>query len=65
MLLTCRAVENSDPQGVLVIGSGNVAHNLNGLGPSDGPVPNWALNFDTWVNESLLDGRYIQLYLLA
>ncbi|KAJ4783204.1 hypothetical protein LUZ62_034450 [Rhynchospora pubera] len=45
-------------EGVLIIGSGHVTHNLKDRGPTDGPTPKWASDFDTWVKDSLLNGRY-------
>jgi 4,5-DOPA dioxygenase extradiol len=48
-------------EGVLIIGTGNVTHNLDALGPMDAPIPNWALDFDTWVKDALLDGRYVYI----
>ncbi|TKW08145.1 hypothetical protein SEVIR_6G009700v4 [Setaria viridis] len=46
-------------EGVLIFGSGNAAHNLHKLGPMIGsPVPQWAAEFDTWLKDSLLNGRY-------
>ncbi|KAJ4783205.1 hypothetical protein LUZ62_034451 [Rhynchospora pubera] len=45
-------------EGVLIIGSGNVTHNLEAVGPNDGPIPKWASDFDTWFKDALLNGRY-------
>ncbi|XP_068648885.1 4,5-DOPA dioxygenase extradiol-like [Aristolochia californica] len=45
-------------QGILIIGSGNATHNLQVLGSDNEPVLPWALAFDTWLKESLLDGRH-------
>ncbi|XP_051227606.1 extradiol ring-cleavage dioxygenase [Lolium perenne] len=45
-------------EGVLVIGTGTATHNLSKMGPHDAPVPQWASEFDTWLKDSLLDGRY-------
>ncbi|XP_068649088.1 extradiol ring-cleavage dioxygenase-like [Aristolochia californica] len=45
-------------QGILIIGSGNATHNLQVLGSDNEPVFPWALAFDTWLKESLLDGRH-------
>ncbi|KAF5188312.1 4,5-DOPA dioxygenase extradiol [Thalictrum thalictroides] len=48
-------------EGVLIIGSGSATHNLRALdrsGESDSPVASWAEEFDTWLKESLLSGRY-------
>jgi 4,5-DOPA dioxygenase extradiol len=44
-------------EGVLVIGTGTATHNLSKMGPHDAPVPKWASEFDTWLKDSLLDGR--------
>ncbi|ONK73311.1 uncharacterized protein A4U43_C04F29600 [Asparagus officinalis] len=45
-------------EGVLIMGSGNATHNLRAIGPDGGPIATWALDFDTWLKESLLNGRY-------
>lgn len=45
-------------EGVLIIGSGSATHNLGAMGPDGDPIPDWALEFDTWLKEALLDGRY-------
>lgn len=44
--------------GVLIIGSGSATHNLREMGPDGSPVAGWALEFDTWLKESLLNGRF-------
>lgn len=48
-------------EGVLIIGSGSATHNLRFLGPDHAPPPSWAVNFDKWLTESLLNGRYAHL----
>ncbi|XP_042379667.1 extradiol ring-cleavage dioxygenase isoform X2 [Zingiber officinale] len=45
-------------EGVLIVGSGNATHNLRNISRGHGPVAKWALEFDTWLEEALLDGRY-------
>ncbi|KAK4772008.1 hypothetical protein SAY86_013783 [Trapa natans] len=46
-------------EGVLVFGSGSATHNLRDLRPgSDDSVIPWAHQFDNWLKESLLQGRY-------
>ena len=46
-------------EGVLIIGSGSATHNLGALRPQkDESVAPWALEFDTWLKEALLEGRY-------
>lgn len=47
-------------EGVLIIGSGSATHNLRELDRSgrNGSVFSWAEDFDTWLKESLLNGRY-------
>ena len=44
-------------QGVLVIGSGNVVHNLRDASPGAAPY-DWAVAFDEWVVERLLEGDH-------
>lgn len=46
-------------EGVLIIGSGNATHNLRIIGQEGGPILKWASDFDTWLQESLINGRYI------
>ncbi|KAG6517352.1 4,5-DOPA dioxygenase extradiol-like isoform X1 [Zingiber officinale] len=45
-------------EGVLIIGSGSATHNLRMLSRENGPVAQWASDFDTWLKEALLSGRY-------
>jgi 4,5-DOPA dioxygenase extradiol len=42
-------------EGVLIVASGNVVHNLRQLRP-DGVTPDWALEFDEWVRQRLERG---------
>ncbi|KAK2972330.1 hypothetical protein RJ640_014388 [Escallonia rubra] len=45
--------------GVVIIGSGSATHNLRALRQSnDGCIASWALEFDTWLKESLINGRH-------
>ncbi|KAJ4964865.1 hypothetical protein NE237_016714 [Protea cynaroides] len=44
-------------EGVLIMGSGSAVHNLRTLNPSTTSPP-WALEFDTWLTETLLNGRH-------
>lgn len=46
-------------EGVLIIGSGSATHNLGALrqGPTNS-VAAWAKQFDTWLKDALLQGRY-------
>ena len=43
--------------GVLVLGSGNLVHNLRRVDWHDGQTPSWAADFDAWVAEALEAGR--------
>ncbi|CAI9108805.1 OLC1v1008496C1 [Oldenlandia corymbosa var. corymbosa] len=52
-----RALANLKEEGYLIIGSGSATHNLRTLSSSNN-VASWALEFDTWLKEALLDGRY-------
>ncbi|KAF9600357.1 hypothetical protein IFM89_008528, partial [Coptis chinensis] len=45
-------------EGVLIFGSRSATHNLREMGMSNGHVVSWAKVFDTWLKESLLNGRY-------
>ncbi|KAK9162087.1 hypothetical protein Syun_002989 [Stephania yunnanensis] len=45
-------------EGVLIIGSGAATHNLDIVGPVDGPILPWASEFDAWLKDCLLNGRY-------
>ncbi|KAJ6762332.1 EXTRADIOL RING-CLEAVAGE DIOXYGENASE-LIKE [Salix koriyanagi] len=45
-------------EGILIMGSGATTHNLGTMQPSGSPVPSWALQFDTWLKNALLEGRY-------
>ncbi|XP_043721459.1 extradiol ring-cleavage dioxygenase [Telopea speciosissima] len=45
-------------EGVLIIGSGSATHNLRALRFNDDSITPWALEFDTWLKESLLNGRH-------
>ena len=42
-------------EGVMVVGSGNIVHNLRRMGPEGSPPPPWALEFDEGVKQALLD----------
>lgn len=54
-----RALAPLKEEGVLVVGSGAATHNLRTLRQSkDGSVASWALEFDTWLKDSLLSGRF-------
>ena len=40
--------------GILIVGSGGLTHNLSQMNPNDqGPPPTWAYEFDAWVEEVL------------
>ncbi|CAM0883911.1 unnamed protein product [Alopecurus aequalis] len=47
-------------EGVLILGSGSATHNISKMEIKNhsAPVPQWASDFDTWLTDSLLDGRY-------
>lgn len=44
--------------GVLIVGSGSATHNLRQRGDMQGAPASWALNFDNWLKDALLNGRY-------
>ena len=43
-------------EGVLILGSGNLVHNLRRVDWHGGATPSWAADFDAWVAESLRAG---------
>ncbi|CAN1826694.1 Extradiol ring-cleavage dioxygenase [Linum perenne] len=47
-------------EGVLIIGSGAATHNLEALdfSATSSVVPPWALQFNTWLKDSLLEARF-------
>ncbi|KAL7202641.1 hypothetical protein ACSBR1_034166 [Camellia fascicularis] len=46
-------------QGILIIGSGGATNNVPPNSPPiHGPVLSWALEFDSWLKDSLLSGRH-------
>ncbi|CAM8989421.1 unnamed protein product [Rhodiola kirilowii] len=47
-------------EGVLIVGSGATTHNLRALNlrMADGGAEPWAAEFDNWLKEALLSGRY-------
>lgn len=45
-------------EGVLIMGSGSATHNLRFIRIGSDQVFPWAHEFDTWLKEALLDGRY-------
>jgi 4,5-DOPA dioxygenase extradiol len=53
-----RALAPLREDGVLILGSGSAVRNLRKMGPSGSAVPQWAAEFDTWLKDSLLSGRY-------
>lgn len=53
-----RALAPLREEGVLIIGSGSTTHNLRAIQPNGTPPPPWALRFDSWLKDALLQGRY-------
>ncbi|KAF5771613.1 putative stizolobate synthase [Helianthus annuus] len=45
-------------EGVLIVGSGGTTHNLEEVRFDTTLVQPWAQEFDTWLKEALVDGRY-------
>ncbi|KDP24224.1 hypothetical protein JCGZ_25881 [Jatropha curcas] len=53
-----RALAPLKEEGILIIGSGATTHNLRDIYPNGAPTPPWALQFDAWLKDALLQGRY-------
>ncbi|KAJ8493468.1 hypothetical protein OPV22_015189 [Ensete ventricosum] len=53
-----KALASLRDEGVLIIGSGSATHNLRIMNWESQHVEKWALDFDTWLTESLINGRY-------
>uniref|UniRef100_A0ACD5XB85 Uncharacterized protein n=1 Tax=Avena sativa TaxID=4498 RepID=A0ACD5XB85_AVESA len=55
-----RALAPLRDEGVLVLGSGSATHNVSKMEflQEPMPVPRWAAEFDNWLKDSLLEGRY-------
>jgi 4,5-DOPA dioxygenase extradiol len=54
-LALARKLASLREQGVMVIGSGNIVHNLRLLNPQ-GATPQWAINFDNYIKTALETG---------
>ncbi len=50
------AVASLATSGVLIAGSGGTTHNLRAIGPDGSQVPDWASDFDTWLDRGLSGG---------
>lgn len=49
-------------RGVLIIGSGNIVHNLRKISwDSDSSIPAWASEFDTWVKNKIIERSFSSL----
>ena len=46
-------------EGILLVGSGNIVHNLSRVNFADNAAPfDWAIEFDTWVKQHLQEGDF-------
>ncbi|KAL2237828.1 4,5-DOPA dioxygenase extradiol [Sesamum indicum] len=53
-----RALAPLKKEGVLIVGSGSATHNLRTMQGINDSVASWAAEFDNWLKESLLSGRF-------
>lgn len=54
-----KAITSLKEEGVLIMGSGSAVHNLKFPRCQRNVVQPWALEFDNWLKDALLQGRYI------
>jgi 4,5-DOPA dioxygenase extradiol len=50
------ALQGLRAQGIGILASGAITHNLRALGPDDSPVPGWARTFVSWLEQSMDEG---------
>lgn len=60
-----RALAPLKKEGVLIVGSGSATHNLKTMREPSDSVASWAAEFENWLKESLLSGRYAFLIIHA
>lgn len=62
-LETGRELRRLRDQGLLILGSGNIVHNLRRISweENDPHTPDWALEFDAWARDRLLAGDHTAL----
>jgi 4,5-DOPA dioxygenase extradiol len=54
-----RKLKRFRDEGILIVGSGNLVHNLRRIDfADDAPPCDWAIEFDTWVKQRLQDGDF-------
>ncbi|HEY6186573.1 MAG TPA: class III extradiol ring-cleavage dioxygenase [Pyrinomonadaceae bacterium] len=56
-----RALAPLRNEGVLVLATGGVVHNLSRIGREGAPPPEWAAQFEDWLNRKITDGAYEEL----
>ncbi|KAJ3679575.1 hypothetical protein LUZ60_017586 [Juncus effusus] len=53
-----RALAPLRDEGVLIVGSGSATHNLRAISFDNRPSPTWAVEFDDWLKDAVLNQRY-------
>ncbi|KAH7404938.1 hypothetical protein KP509_15G050400 [Ceratopteris richardii] len=53
-----RALAPLREEGILIMASGSATHNLRTLDFGSNSPPSWAVAFDNWLNECLMNGRF-------
>ena len=53
-----RALQPLAQEGVLLVGSGGLVHNLHDVMSNDGPTPDWAADFSGWCAARLKEGDW-------
>ena len=50
------ALQGLREQGIGILASGAITHNLRALGPDGSPVPQWASQFARWLEQTMAEG---------
>jgi 4,5-DOPA dioxygenase extradiol len=57
-----QALDGLRQEGVIILGSGGLVHNLRELMPEGAPPDSWAQSFDTWLSDRLESRALAELF---